>query len=148
MNNVAQVKKLLSEMAKSDNSSLYAVCYQMTVYIETHPRQINLTIGGLRAALQRSAEGDDLLIRAAFTLSVYPFQALQVRYRLYDEKLSEVIQEIEHHDYMIAISKKEFIDVEGNEITLGDHHRRTFPYFVNMLSADSHSEAVASGRRD
>ena len=148
MNNVAQVKKLLSELAKSDTSSLYAVCHQITVYIERHPRQINLTIGGLRAALQRTADGDDLLIRAAFTLSLHPFQALKVRYRLYDENLSEVIQEMEHPDYMVAVSQEEFVDSEGNQITLSDLHRRTFPYFVNMFKAEPDPESAASGRMD
>ena len=148
MNNVAQVKKLLSELAKSDTSSLYAVCHQITVYIERHPRQINLTIGGLRAALQRTADGDDLLIRAAFTLSLHPFQALKVRYRLYDENLSEVIQEMEHPDYMVAVSQEEFVDSEGNQITLSDLHRRTFPYFVNMFKAEPDPESATSGRMD
>lgn len=148
MNNVAQVKKLLSELAKSDKSSIYAICHQITVYIERHPRQINLTIGGLRAALQRTADGDDLLIRAAFTLSLHPFQALKVRYRLYDENLSEVIQEMEHPDYMVAVSQEEFVDSEGNQITLSDLHRRTFPYFVNMFEAESDPESTASGRMD
>jgi len=148
MNNVAQVKKLLSELAKSDTSSLYAVCHQITDYIERHPRQINLTIGGLRAALQRTADGDDLLIHAAFTLSLHPFQALQVRYRLYDENLSEVIQEMEHPDYMVAVSQDEFVDSEGNQITLSDLHRRTFPYFVNMFKAEPDPESAASGRMD
>ena len=148
MNNVAQVKKLLSELAKSDTSSLYAVCHQIAVYIERHPKQINLTIGGLRAALQRTADGDDLLIRAAFPLSLHPFQALKVRYRLYDENLSEVIQEMEHPDYMVAVSQEEFVDSEGNQISLSDLHRRTFPYFVNMFKAEPDPESTASRRMD
>lgn len=148
MNSVAQVKQLLSELTKSDASSLYAVCHQITVYIEHHPRQHNLTIGGLRAALHRNAEDDDLLIRAAFTLSLHPFQALQVRYKLYDEELSEVVQEIEHADYIVAVSREEFIDIEGNEITLCDLHRRMFPYFVNMFKVEPEPASSGIGRVD
>lgn len=137
MNNVNRVKQLLSELTKADASPLYAVCQQITVYIEDHPSQVNLTIGGLRAAFSRAPDGDDLLIRAAFTLSLHPFQALQVRYRLYDEALNEVIQEMVHAEYMIAMSREEFVDDEGNEIALSELHRRTFPYFINMLNAGS-----------
>ena len=134
MDKIARVKQLLSELTTTNASPLYAVCHDITVYIEHHPRQIVLTIGGLRAALQRSTDGDELLIRAAFTLSFHPFQALRVRYKLYDEKLSEVIQEMDHSDYMVAVSGEEFVDREGNEIPLNDLHRRTFPYFINTVS--------------
>jgi hypothetical protein len=145
MNNVTRIKQLLSELTKTDASPLYAVCQQITVYIEHHPTQINLTIGGLRAALSRAQDGDELLIRAAFTLSLHPFQALQVRYRLYDEELNEVIQEMEHAEYIVAMSGDDFIDGEGNEIALSELHRRTFPYFINMFSAGAKLSASFGG---
>ena len=133
MDHVTRVKQLLSELVKSDASPLYTLCQQITVYVEHHPAQINITIGGLRAALRRPPDDDELLIRAAFTLSFHPFQALQVRYRLYDRGLNEVIQEMEHAEYMTALSRSEFVDDEGNEIAIGELHRRTFPYFINQL---------------
>ncbi|MCW8354032.1 hypothetical protein [Citrobacter portucalensis] len=146
MNQVTRVKQLLSELTRDTASPLYAVCQQIVVYLEQNPSQNILTIGGLRVALRRAPESDELLIRAAFTLALHPFYALQVRYRLYDEKLKNVIQEMEHVEYMDASTRDDFVDVEGNEIALNELHRRTYPYFVNMFKAGIVQFAAPGGK--
>lgn len=131
---------------KDTASPLYAVCKEITIYLERNPYQDILTIGGLRVALRRNPENDELLIRAAFTLALHPFNVLQVRYRLYDEELTDVIQEMEHAEYMDASTHDDFVDVEGNEISLSELHRRTFPYFVNMFRAGIVRTALCGGK--
>ena len=49
---------------------------------------------------------------------------------------------------MVAVSQEEFVDSEGNQISLSDLHRRTFPYFVNMFKAEPDPESTASRRMD
>lgn len=146
MNNVTRVKQLLSELNRDTATPLYATCQQITAYLEQHPAQDILTIGGLRVALRLAPESDELLIRAAFTLAFHPFYALQVHYRLYDEKLTDVIQEMEHAEYMDAIARDDFVDTEGNEIALSELHRRTFPYFVNMVRSGDGPSVTCGGK--
>jgi hypothetical protein len=148
MNNVTRVKRLLSELIEDAPSPLYTACQQITLYLEQHPFEDELTIGGLRVALRRTPENDEVLIRAAFTLSFHPFYVLQVRYRLFDEKISKVVQKLEHAAYMDASTRDDFVDVEGNDITPSELQRRTFPYFVNLLRADAIPTSVHGGKTD
>lgn len=146
MNNAAQVKKLLEELVKSTDSSVYAVCDQIVSYLEHNTQQRNLTIGGLRAALKRSAQDDNVLIQSAFTLVGYPFQALEVRYKLYDEQIEDVLEELDHPTYMQAISEQHFIDDDGNDIAIDDLNARVFPYFINLFKQDESVPVPASMR--
>lgn len=133
MNNVGQVRELLAELVKSTTSPVYATCDQIASYLEQYPQQHNLTIGGLRAALDRSECDDNVLVQAAFTLTAHPFQALEVRYKLYDVTISDVIEELDHPTYLVALSEGHFIDNDGNDIALEELNSRVFPYFVNLF---------------
>jgi len=133
MKNVANVQEMLEELVKSTASPVYAVCSDITAYLERNPKQYNLTIGGLRAALERSAEDDNLLIQAAFTLTGHPFNTLEVRYKLYDELTIDVVQEIDHPTYIHAKSVGNFIDEDGNDIPVEELDARVFPCFINVL---------------
>lgn len=134
MKNVANVREILEKLVKSTASPVYAVCSDITAYLERNPKQHDLTIGGLRAALDRSVEGDNLLIQAAFTLTGHPFNTLDVRYKLYDELILDVLQEIDHPTYIHAKSIGNFIDDDGNDIPIEELDARIFPYFINMLN--------------
>ncbi|PHM24816.1 hypothetical protein [Xenorhabdus budapestensis] len=133
MNNVGQVRGLLAELVESTASPVYVACDQIALYLEQHPQQLNLTIGGLRAALDRSERDDNVLIQAAFALTAHPFQALEVRYKLYDVTISDVIEELNHSAYLAALSEGHFIDDDGNDIALEELNSRVFPYFVNLF---------------
>lgn len=146
MNNAAQIKELLEELVRSTGSPVYAVCGQIVSYLEHHSQQRNLTIGGLRAALNRSDQEDNVLIQSAFTLVGHPFQALEVRYKLYDEQIEHVLEELDHSTYMQAISEQNFIDDDGNDIAIDDLNARIFPYFINLSRQDEEVQVQASTR--
>ncbi|EPO7647280.1 TPA: hypothetical protein ACX38P_001601 [Klebsiella pneumoniae] len=133
MKNVANVREMLEKLVEATASPVYDVCYDITAYLERNPKQYDLTIGGLRAALNRSVESDYLLIQAAFTLSAHPFNTLEVRYKLFDKSINFVLQEIDHNTYMHAKSIGNFIDKEGNDIPIEEFDFRIFPYFINAL---------------
>ena len=133
MSNITQIRARLAELVSTTQSPIYAVCDEIASYLERNPRQNNLTIGGLRAALTRTSADDALLIQAAYTLTAKPFDALEVRYKLYDDTITDVIEELGHHAYMIALNEQEYIDNDGNIIKLEELNSRVFPYFVNRL---------------
>lgn len=133
MKNVAHVQEMLDKLVKLTDSPVYAVCSDITAYLERNPNQHNLTIGGLRAALERSVKDDNVLIQAAFTLTGHPFNTLEVRYKLYDELMLDVQQEIDHPTYIHAKSVGNFIDEDGNDISVEELDARVFPYFINVL---------------
>lgn len=137
MNNVARVKEVLENLVKSTDSPVYAVCEKILSYLERNPRQSNLTVGGLRAALNKSIADDNILIQAAFSLTAHPLQVLEVRYKLYDKSISNVLEELTHSTYMTAISEKYFIDDDGNHIAFEELNTRVFPYFINKLIVNS-----------
>jgi hypothetical protein len=137
MNNVAAVKELLAKLVESTSSPVYVVCKDIVLYLDKHPKQRNLTIGGLRAALKRTVSDDSVLIQAAFALTAYPFLALNVRYKLYDERIEDVIDELDHPTYMGAIADGRFIDYDGNELDIEELSSRAFPYFINQLKEDA-----------
>ncbi|MEY0949271.1 hypothetical protein AB7179_03620 [Providencia manganoxydans] len=132
MNHVAQMRELLAELMDVANSPVYAICIEIVSYLEHHPQQKILTIGGLRAALHQSEKNDSALIQAAYTLTSHPFFVLEVNYKLYDSALEDVIEELDHSAYMEAISQGYFIDKDGNEIINNELNKRVFPYFVNQ----------------
>ena len=148
MNNVTEIRQLLESLVKSDDSPVYATCNKIAIYLENHPNQRNLTIGGLRAALKRSNEDDQTLIQAAFTLTAYPFNALEVRYQLYDDLISDVSEELDYSTYMKAISEGHYIDEEGNDIDIEEFNSRAFPYFINHLQsdADTHGRSLIGSK--
>ncbi|NIH21659.1 hypothetical protein HBM99_04715 [Providencia heimbachae] len=133
MNNVTQIRELLVDLVKSTELPVYDMCSQIICYLGQCPRQRNLTIGGLRAALNKSDSNDDILIQAAFTLAAHPFLVLEVRYKLYDAVIEDVIDELDNPTYLTALSEGYFIDEEGNNVSLEDLNSRVFPYFVNLL---------------
>ncbi|GLR75750.1 hypothetical protein [Aliivibrio sifiae] len=133
MSNVTQIKTLLAELVSTTQSPIYAVCDAITSYLEQNPRQKNLTIGGLRAALNRAPSGDSELIQAAYALTANPFDALEVRYKLYDDSITDVIDELDQHTYMVALNEQQYIDNDGNILKLEELNSRVFPYFVNRL---------------
>jgi hypothetical protein len=136
MNNVDHVKKLIAGLVESTDSPVYVACGEIISYLELHPRQRNLTIGGLRAALNRVVRDDNVLIQAAFALTAYPFLALDVRYKLYDEKIEDVVEELEHSTYVGAIADGYFIDDDGNDLSIEELSSRVFPYFINQFQDD------------
>tara|TARA_R110002049_G_scaffold139621_2_gene300349 strand:+ start:512 stop:955 length:444 start_codon:yes stop_codon:yes gene_type:complete len=146
MNDTAQVKNLLKELVESTGSPVYAVCVQIVWYLEHNPQQRNLTIGGLRAALKRTTQEDNVLIEGAFALASHPFQALEVRYKLYDEQIEDVLEELNHSTYMQAISEQHFIDNDGNDIAIDDLNSRIFPYFINLFRQDEVGQVPSSVR--
>ena len=137
MNKVTEVKILLEELVKATGSPVYAVCNEIACYLENYPQQCNLTIGGLRAALNSPVSNDFVLIQAAFALTADPFKALEVRYKLYDEYILDVLEELDHSTYMNVVSEGHFIDDDGNDITIEEFHSRAFPYFINQFSNDA-----------
>lgn len=148
MNNLGQVRELLAELVKSTASPVYMACDKIASYLEQHPQQRNLTVGGLRAALNWSERDDNVLIQAAFTLTAHPFQALEVHYKLYDVTISDVIEELDHPTYLAALSEGHFIDDEGNDIVLEELNSRIFPYFVNLLQNDVFTEPHVTMRSE
>jgi hypothetical protein len=141
MNTVTEVRKLLEKLVKSTDSPVYAVCDEIASYLENHPQQQDLTIGGLKAALKDYDRNDSVLIQAAFALTAHPFNALEVRYRLYDESISDVIEELNHSTYMNAVSEGHLIDHDGNDIGIEELHARAFPYFINQLQNNAITKA-------
>ncbi|MBO1632290.1 hypothetical protein ACX1F1_17480 [Yersinia pseudotuberculosis] len=133
MNNVGQVRELLAELVRSTASPVYAACDKIVSYLEQHSQQRNLTIGGLRAALEWSESDDNVLIQAAFALTAHPFQALEVRYKLYDTTISDVLEELDHPTYLAALSEGHFTDDDGNYMAFEELNSRVFPYFVSLL---------------
>ncbi|MFW8632244.1 hypothetical protein [Vibrio natriegens] len=133
MSNVTQIRALLAELVSTTQSPIYAVCDAIVSYLEQNPRQNNLTIGGLRAALNRAPSGDSELIQAAYALTANPFDALEVRYKLYDDSITDVIEELDQHTYMVALNEQQYIDDAGNMLGLEELNSRVFPYFVNRL---------------
>lgn len=133
MSNVTQIRSLLAELVSTTQSPIYAVCDDIASYLEQNPRQNNLTIGGLRAALNRTPSGDSELIQAAYALTANPFDALEVRYKLYDDNIMDVIEELDQHTYMVALNEQQYIDDDGNILKLEELNSRVFPYFVNRL---------------
>ncbi|EGR0694851.1 hypothetical protein EX461_03395 [Vibrio parahaemolyticus] len=140
MMNAARVRVLLKDLVDSTDSPIYPICDEIITYLIEHPMQQDLTVGGLRAALRKREATDNHLIQAAFTLTAHPLSALEVRYRLYDERISEATEELTHSDYMVALSNGHFIDDDGNFIELEELNRRIFPYFINRL--DYNTEAL------
>lgn len=140
MNNIAQIRHILAELVGATSSPVYILCDEIVLYLELHPKQCNLTIGGLRAALKRSDQEDNLLIQSAFTLVGHPFQALDVSYKLYDENIEDVLEELDQATYMKATEEGHFIDNEGNDITIDGLNSRIFPYFVNRFQHNDDSQ--------
>lgn len=133
MNDVTQIRELLAELMSTTRSPIYAVCDAIASYLEQNPRQNNLTIGGLRAALNRAPSGDSELIQAAYALTAKPFDTLEVKYKLYDDSITDVIEELDQHTYMVALNEQQYIDGDGNTLRLEELNSRVFPYFVNRL---------------
>lgn len=148
MNNVAQVRTLLAELVRVTNSPVYAVCNEIVSYLDNYPNQRNLTIVGLRAALERAERDDNILIQAAFVLTAHPFLALDVRYKLYDEQIEDVIEELDHSTYMCAIAEGHFIDDDGHDLAIEELNSRIFPYFINKFQNDVAAEPHATMRFD
>ncbi|MBE4045903.1 hypothetical protein HJ124_07975 [Vibrio parahaemolyticus] len=139
MSNVTQIRALLAELVLTTQSPIYAVCDAIASYLEQNPRQNNLTIGGLRAALNRAPSGDIELIQAAYALTASPFNVLEVRYKLYDDSITDVIEELDQHTYMMALNEQRYIDDDGNTLKLEELNSRVFPYFVNRLRVPTNS---------
>tara|TARA_Y100000588_G_scaffold369224_1_gene437993 strand:- start:790 stop:1236 length:447 start_codon:yes stop_codon:yes gene_type:complete len=139
MSNITQIRALLADLVSTTQSPIYAVCDAIASYLEQNPRQNNLTIGGLRAALNRGPSGDGELIQAAYALTANPFDALEVRYKLYDDSITDVIEELDQHTYMMALNEQQYIDDDGNTLKLEELNSRVFPYFVNRLQVPTNS---------
>lgn len=148
MNNVTQVRELLVDLVESTESPVYDMCIQITCYLEQYPQQRNLTIGGLRAALNKSDSSDNILIQAAFTLAAHPFLVLEVRYKLYDAEIEDVIEELDSSTYLNALSDGLFIDEDGNNVSLKELNSRVFPYFVSRLQDLESSEPYVVSRSE
>lgn len=84
------------------------------------------------------------MIQSAFTLVGHPFLVFDVRYKLYDEDIDDVLEELDHLTYMIALSEEHFIDDEGNDISIEELHARIFPYFVNRFQQNDDSQVHVS----
>lgn len=136
MNNAANVRNILSKLVESTHSPVYVMCDKILSYLENYPQQRNLTIGGLRAALKIVDHDANVLIQAAFTLTAHPFLALDVRYKLYDENIEDVLEELDYSTYMSAIAEGHFIDDDGNELAIEELNSRVFPYFINQIQDD------------
>lgn len=134
MKTVAEIRKLLNELIEVTSSPVYMLGIEILEHLEACPQQKYITVGGLRAALSRKIDDDGLLIQAAFTLTSYPFEALVVRYKLYDEDLYDVLEEFDHLTYMKVISDGCFIDSEGDEYHIDTFQSRTYPYFINNFA--------------
>ncbi len=134
MTNAARVRELLEKLVESTSSPVYVLCDEIVAYLTQNPMQQDLTVGGLRAALNKNPSVDNTLIQAAFALTAYPFLALEVRYRLYDQLILDVVEELTHTQYLTAISESFFIDDEGNKIAIEELNTRIFPYFINKLT--------------
>ncbi|HDS6523066.1 TPA: hypothetical protein QH370_002476 [Proteus mirabilis] len=148
MNNVTQIRELLVDLVESTESPVYDMCIQITCYLEQYPQQRNLTIGGLRAALNKSDSSDNILIQAAFTLATHPFLVLEVRYKLYDAEIEDVIEELDSSTYLNALSDGLFIDEDGNNVSLKELNSRVFPYFVSRLQDLESSEPYVVSRSE
>lgn len=145
MDNITEVKNILNGLIESTKSPVYSTCIKIVLYLENHPQQQDLTIMGLRAALDEKEGFDNLLIKAAFTLSAHPFKALEVRYKLYDEDIRDVLDDLDQSTYVKAVSEREFVDSRGNEIHIDELNSRVFPYFINLFHTSSTPSVKAGG---
>ncbi|MEZ8348894.1 MULTISPECIES: hypothetical protein [Vibrio] len=135
MMNAARLREQLKELVESTESPIYTLCDEIVDYLTHNPTQQDLTVGGLRAALNKKPEIDNILIQAAFALTAHPLSALEVRYRLYDILIEDVLEELTHTQYLTAISEGSFIDDDGNDIPLRELNERIYPYFINKLTS-------------
>jgi hypothetical protein len=138
-------KTRIEAMAKLIDLPELPISKKIVEYLLLHPKQKDLTIGSLRAALRMTRDEDNALIKAAFLLSAHPFEVLRVRYKFYDSTRSNVIQEIDHKEYMDAAQLSSFIDKEGEEVSLEEFKSRVYPYFINNAGLDHYSLLVRKG---
>ncbi|HAT8515212.1 TPA: hypothetical protein I7181_16075 [Vibrio vulnificus] len=143
-NSLQNAKTRLIELEEMTHSPVFAMSKRIVEYLEEQDKQDRLTIGGLRAALSTSRSDDNVLIEAAFTLTFYPFEVLDVQYRLYDDTLTEMIEIIDKHEYARALSDGEFY-FEGELIDADNFHSRVFPVFINQSVNTVDLEAVPTG---
>lgn len=132
MNKLSEIKAKLDSLSEF-NTEIFHICQDIVAYLELHPKQVNLTIGGMKAVIATNDE--KAIIQAAFTLTLHPFCILDVRYRLYDEALEEVIQELDQESYSRALQDEFFVDENGYEIPFEELNKRLFPYFINLVEA-------------
>lgn len=137
---ISHTRHILNFISSSDSSGVYDVCERLVDYLEKNPTQQELTIVGLRESLGRIPTGDDLLIQAAFLLSLHPFEILESRYRVYDENIKFVVSDISIQEYSKAICDEFFIDGHFNEVSLSEFQRRAYPYFNNRAHCKLNSD--------
>ncbi|TOH44301.1 hypothetical protein CGI79_25130, partial [Vibrio parahaemolyticus] len=63
-------------------------------------------------------EQDAAIFEAGIVLSSYPFEVLDIKYKLVDENLTDVIQIIDSYAYSRALSQGFFIDDDGETLSL------------------------------
>lgn len=128
-----EVKMRLIELGKLTSSPVFAMSSKIVEYLEIQNQQNRLTIGGLRAALSTNRDDDGMLAEAAFVLTTYPFEVLDVQYRLYDASFSEVIDVIDKSEYAQALSDGGYY-LDGELIEGEEFQSRIFPVFLNQSS--------------
>ncbi|HIF6108287.1 TPA: hypothetical protein ACX3HW_001911 [Vibrio parahaemolyticus] len=123
---ISLVQKLI-KYDKSEDPAVYEVCIKLINHLN-NSNEHKLTIVGIRNSLQLNPENDPSIIKAAMLLSSQSFDCFDVYFKLYDESLCNVIEELDTYRYLEAISNDELVDGDGN--TIDNFQDRLFPYFV------------------
>ncbi|MEZ9422164.1 hypothetical protein AB4186_01700 [Vibrio lentus] len=142
---LGEILEKLEELEKITESPEFAVSIKIVKFLTDNPNQLDLTIVGMRSALKMPPELDQDIVKAAFLLSAYPFEIFEPKYRLYDADFNDIVEVLNHSDYMSATRSNIYIDDEGEEIEGEEFQSRVFPYFVNQCSA---SIEILNSRRE
>jgi len=122
--------KLLDRLIKNDKpaeTEIYNICKRIIKHVH-NSNEHKLTIVGLRRVLNLTKRQDSQIAKAAMLLSSQSFDYFDVYFKLYDETLDYVIEELDTYKYLEAVESNELIDNEGNSIE--NFQDRLFPYFV------------------
>lgn len=108
--------------------------HRLVHYLNTHPDQRELSVGGLCAALQLHEKRVPQLIQAAFALASTQRSMLEVHYKLYDPLMNEVLEDVSQSEYEQSVAEGCFIDLDGYEVTREEFVRRARPCFVHRIT--------------
>lgn len=147
MTTLHSIKEHLKTLESSTHSPVYMMSRKIVEYLECQNNQHKLTIGGIRTALSTPRSDDAILAEAMFVLTIYPFEVLDVQYRVYDISLSKVIEILDQKAYIQALNDGVLI-VEGEAIEADDFQLRTFPQFTNLHSNRSCSTPLGGATNE
>ncbi|ELA9310781.1 MULTISPECIES: hypothetical protein [Vibrio harveyi group] len=132
---MTDIQAKLHELVSSTDSPVFRMSLNIVDYLSHNPNKRDLSLVGLRTQLKARPEQDAAIFEAGIVLSSYPFEVLDIKYKLVDENLTDVIQIIDSYAYSRALSQGFFIDDDGETLSLIEMNNRIFPYFINRYSS-------------